>query len=148
MSVDIVRAMYPSMDPATATAIARVQFETAAVNFMVSNLLVCHPPPPPTHPLPPTHCSLLQLCRALRPRALWGFYGFPGNYYSPCVNISSPTPQCGYHHPSIGPTLRAQNDRVVAIVAASSALYVPGAFANRKYVTLHSATPASTSMRA
>jgi hypothetical protein len=47
MSVDIVRAMYPSMDPATATAIARVQFETSAVNFMVSTLLVVPPPPPP-----------------------------------------------------------------------------------------------------
>jgi hypothetical protein len=54
---------------------------------------------------------------------LWGFYGFPGNYYSPCVNASSPTPQCGYNHPVAGPLLRAQNDRVVSIVAASGALY-------------------------
>ncbi len=70
-----------------------------------------------------------QLCRSLRPLALWGFYGFPGNYYSPCINASSPTPQCGYHHPTAGPLLRAQNDRVVAIVAASTAIF-PSVYLN------------------
>ncbi len=39
------------------------------------------------------------------------------------MNSSSPTPQCGYHHPQAGPLLRAQNDRVVSIVASSSALF-------------------------
>ncbi len=65
----------------------------------------------------------MQLCRSMRPRALWGFYGFPGNYYTPCLNASSPAPQCGYRHPVAGPVLRAQNNRMSAIISASAALY-------------------------
>ena len=125
MSLDIVRRLYPSLDNATLLALARVQFETAAVNFFVSTLQVhrlCF------HlPLFLSLCCRLshrvQLCRSMRPRALWGFYGFPGNYYTPCVNASSPTPQCGYRHPVAGPVLRAQNNRMSAIISASAALY-------------------------
>jgi hypothetical protein len=40
MSLDIVRRLYPSLDNATLLALARVQFETAAVNFFVSTLQV------------------------------------------------------------------------------------------------------------
>jgi hypothetical protein len=120
MSLDIVRRLYPSFDDQTVFALARVQFETAAVNLFVSTLEVHCPPYFCSLVLAP-HCP--QLCRSLRPRAMWGFYGFPGNYYAPCANSSSPLPQCGYHHPVAGPLLRAQNDRVIAIAAASSALY-------------------------
>ena len=41
MSLSIVRSLYPSYDNATLLALARVQFETAAVNLFVSTLQVC-----------------------------------------------------------------------------------------------------------
>ena len=40
MSINMVRRLYPAYDDATVLALARVQFETAAVNFFVSTLQV------------------------------------------------------------------------------------------------------------
>ena len=102
LSYHLVAEANPSWNSSRIQAEAKAQFEAAAVEWMSSSLL---------------------LLRSLRPNARWGFYGLPASEYSPCVNPFGAGPQCGYRNPVAGPQLRAQNDAVSKIWAASSAIY-------------------------
>jgi hyaluronoglucosaminidase len=86
------------MPPAEAAA----QFEAAALNWFVSTL---------------------EVCKSLRPRARWGYYGFPTNPYVPCVAQNGPLPECGYRNPTAGPVYQADNDAIQQLWAASTALF-------------------------
>jgi hyaluronoglucosaminidase len=100
-SAALVQAAHPEWDHAQVWTQAEKDFQAAAVQFFVATL---------------------DLCRALRPNARWGFYGFPNNPYMPCDSLGA-HPQCGYRNPLLGPALRAQNDALAPIFAASSGLY-------------------------
>jgi hyaluronoglucosaminidase len=59
MSRDWVRARFPNLNAQQVEQRAAEEFEAAGMDFMVRTM---------------------QECKALRPRATWGFYGFPYNY--------------------------------------------------------------------
>lgn len=99
-SKQLVRAEHPSWPESKVEAQAKTEFETAATAFFTQTL---------------------NTVRGLRPRAKWGFYGFPTNPYTPCT--AGDQPLCGYNNPSAGPALRAQNDAIQAIFNASSGLF-------------------------
>eukprot|EP00035_Acanthoeca_spectabilis_P001287 m.79000 g.79000 ORF g.79000 m.79000 type:complete len:436 (-) comp10769_c0_seq1:129-1436(-) len=60
-SIALVKAAHPDWTPAQLEAQAKQEFETAGMNFFVETL---------------------KLCTALRPKALWGFYGMPGGDFA------------------------------------------------------------------
>ena len=103
LSIALVGAAHPTWNSSQILAAAQEEFEAAAVAFFVQTL---------------------QLCRALRPHAAWGFYGLPASAPGPCVaNGPDPSPQCGYRNPAAGPALRAENDAIAAVWAASSGIF-------------------------
>lgn len=59
MSREWVRTRFPTLNSAQVEARAHEEFEQAAMNFMVGTI---------------------RECKALRPRATWGYYGFPYFY--------------------------------------------------------------------
>lgn len=89
LSIALVLQAEPSLPLADAKAKAKEAFESAALEFFVETI---------------------KLCRALRPNARWGYYGFPQAF---TFN--------GYDSPN-GPTLRALNDRLQPLWDASDVL--------------------------
>ena len=55
-SLELVLSRHPGMPPSQAVLQAKAEWEAAALAFMVQTL---------------------QECKAMRPRARWGYYGFP-----------------------------------------------------------------------
>jgi hypothetical protein len=106
-SMALVRKQQPAIagNDTAVEEIAKEQFEAAALRFFVATL---------------------RRIRAMRPRALAGYYGFPFTTMGGCQDIKWFQPQfpkeCGYANPSSA-TWRAANDRMAPIWAASSALY-------------------------
>jgi hypothetical protein len=98
-SEKLARAQHPHLNATAITAIAKRDFEAAAISFFVTTL---------------------EFFRAARPHARAGFYGFPGNMVGACVGVPA---RCGYDNPTIGPPRRALNDGLAAIWNASGALY-------------------------
>ena len=84
LSLQLVVDKHPSLSHAQAQAQAKQNFEHAAVDFFVQTL---------------------RVCREVRPRARWGFYGFPNSEFYPCDNQG-----CGYSSLRAGRTLRGRND--------------------------------------
>lgn len=68
-SIELERRKHPSWSEAQLTAAAKTSFESAATEWLVLSLRTCH---------------------ALRPRALWGYYGFPSEGVYDVGNSSSP----------------------------------------------------------
>jgi hypothetical protein len=105
-SLQLVREAHPGIanDTAKVAAMAKKEFEAAAVRFFVATL---------------------DLLRERRPKALLGFYGFPQGDFGTCLkNILGPRPsECGYDNPLIGPLLRDWNDGLAAVWNASTALF-------------------------
>ncbi|KAA0149673.1 hypothetical protein FNF31_07168 [Cafeteria roenbergensis] len=99
-SKQLVRAEHPAWPESKVEAQARAEFEAAAIEMFAKTLTTV---------------------RALRPRAKWGFYGFPANPYMPCT--AGDQPQCGYNNPAAGAQLRAQNDAIQAVFNASTGLF-------------------------
>lgn len=100
-SIAYVKEQFPNMTNVTEiAAIAKQQFETAALAFFVESL---------------------KAARAIRPKALWGYYGFPYGVWGECA--TSNWTECGYDNPVVGPAWRAANDRLAAVWANSGALY-------------------------
>jgi lysophospholipase L1-like esterase len=89
LSIALVLQAHPKLSLTQAKAEAKKAFESAALEFFVETI---------------------KLCRELRPKAQWGFYGFPQAF---TFN--------GYDS-SHGPTLRALNDRLQPIWDASDVL--------------------------
>jgi hyaluronoglucosaminidase len=88
LSIALVKQKHPSLPAAAALAKAKDEFEQAATEFFVATI---------------------RLCKKIRPRARWGFYGFPNPSFYPCTGDS-----CGYDSRD-GPTLRARNDQLKPI---------------------------------
>lgn len=75
-SIAIVKADHPTWNETAVVEEAKRQFETAALQWFVESL---------------------QTCVALRPKAMWGYYGIPLGYDMPCAAPGSQTdPKCGY----------------------------------------------------
>jgi hypothetical protein len=98
-SEKLARAQHPQLNATAITAIAKRDFEAAAISFFVTTL---------------------EFFRAARPHARAGFYGFPGGMFGACLHE---THDCGYNNPKIAPARRALNDGLAAIWNASGALY-------------------------
>lgn len=124
LSMAVVAATHPTWNESQISSQAKLEFEAAALAYFVDSL---------------------ELCTSLRPHAAWGFYGFPDNPYGPCVSAGV-NPQCGYRNPLVGPLLRAINDQLSPIYAASTgvfpSIYMPAgtnssfwAFMNADYVS-------------
>ncbi|XP_058415288.1 hyaluronidase-1 isoform X3 [Diceros bicornis minor] len=90
----LVQRQHPDWSAPLVEAAARDQFQGAAQAWMVRTL---------------------QLGQALRPRGLWGFYGFPD-----CYNYDFLSPNYTGQCP---PGIRAQNDQLGWLWAQSHALY-------------------------
>ena len=74
--IAIVKADHPTWNETAVVEEAKRQFETAALQWFVESL---------------------QTCVALRPKAMWGYYGIPLGYDMPCAAPGSQTdPKCGY----------------------------------------------------
>lgn len=102
-SIAIVKAQHPTWNSTAVQAEAKKQFETAALQWMVTTL---------------------NTVTALRPKARWGYYGIPQGYAEPCAAPSSQTaPLCGYRCPILGDVWRAQNDRMQPLFDASTAMF-------------------------
>ncbi|KAM4722819.1 hyaluronidase-1-like [Rhinophrynus dorsalis] len=95
-SLELVRQRHPYWSLRKVKRVAKWQFEEAAQNFILSTL---------------------ELSRKLRPKGLWGFYGFPEcyNYYYR-TSTGNYTGECPKHE-----ILR--NDRLTWMWEASQALY-------------------------
>ncbi|XP_055485717.1 hyaluronidase-1 [Psammomys obesus] len=93
-SLELVRAEHPDWPETLVEAVAQDQFQEAAQAWMAGTL---------------------QLGQVLRPRGLWGYYGFPDCYN---YNFLSPnyTGQCSL-------SIREQNDQLQWLWNQSSALY-------------------------
>lgn len=100
-SKQLVRAEHPEYNNSQVEAAARQEFETAAIAFFVETL---------------------ETVKSLRPKAKWGFYGFPANQYLPCLGTST-APLCGYDAPVIGDVFRAENDAIQAVFSASTGIF-------------------------
>eukprot|EP00040_Diaphanoeca_grandis_P013058 m.66052 g.66052 ORF g.66052 m.66052 type:complete len:440 (+) comp23635_c0_seq3:116-1435(+) len=61
-SMELVKQQHQDWNATQIEALAKQEFETAAINFFVATL---------------------NLCSKLRPKALWGFYGMPGGSFAP-----------------------------------------------------------------
>ena len=68
-SIELERRAHPGRSEAQLRAAAKLSFESAATDFLVQTL---------------------RLCRALRPRAKWGLYGYPQEAIYDVGNSSSP----------------------------------------------------------
>ena len=90
LSIALVRQAQPHLPLTQAIAVARTQFEAAALAFFVETI---------------------KLCRSVRPRARWSYYGFPQAF-----NFH------GYDDPVAGPKLRALNDKLQPLWDASDVL--------------------------
>jgi hypothetical protein len=102
-SEKLARAQHPHLNATAITAIAKRDFEAAAISFFVTTL---------------------EFFRAARPHARAGFYGFPGGMFGRCVTeTAAVVHECGYDNPALGPARRALNDGLAAIWNASGALY-------------------------
>ncbi|ELV10415.1 Hyaluronidase-1 [Tupaia chinensis] len=93
-SRELVQARHPHWQAPQVEAVAEVQFQSAAQAWMAGTL---------------------QLGQALRPRGLWGFYGFPDCYNHDFLS-SNYTGQCP-------PDVHAQNDQLGWLWNRSRALY-------------------------
>ena len=109
----LVAAAHPDWNATAVEAEAKRAFEGAATRWFVSTL---------------------QACRALRPRARWGFYGLPQAAFGGCVG-SGAAMRCGFDGPD-GAALRQQAEvRQLPIWRASDALfpsiYIPHSMAGK-----------------
>lgn len=93
-SRELVQGQHPDWPAPSVEAAAQDQFQTAAQDWMVGTL---------------------KLGQALRPRGLWGFYGFPD-----CYNYDFLSPNYTGKCP---PGIRAQNDQLGWLWGRSRALY-------------------------
>ncbi|XP_035886186.1 hyaluronidase-3 isoform X2 [Phyllostomus discolor] len=93
-SRELVQGQHPDWPAPWVEAAAQDQFQRAAQAWMAGTL---------------------KLGRALRPRGLWGFYGFPG-----CYNYDFLSPNYTGECP---PGVRAQNDQLEWLWGQSRALY-------------------------
>ena len=97
----LVARAHPSWSAAAVEAAAKRAFEAAATQWFVKTL---------------------DTCRALRPKARWGFYGLPKAAVGDCVGLGAAM-RCGYDGPQ-GAALRAQAEVAqLPIWKASDALY-------------------------
>ena len=90
LSITLVQKAQPGLSLAQATAVAQKQFESAALAFFVETI---------------------KLCRAVRPKARWGYYGFPQSFTFD-----------GYNDAVKGPKLRALNDKLQPLWDVSDSL--------------------------
>ena len=89
LSISLVLQAQPQLPLAQAKTKAKNAFETAALEFFVETI---------------------KLCRALRPRARWGYYGYPQPFVFDGYDTAN------------GPTLRALNDQLQPLWDASDVL--------------------------
>ena len=104
-SVAMVRAEHPTWTDAQVRAAAEAAFEAAAIDWFATSL---------------------ETGRRLRPRAKWGFYGLPQGKWGGCDFALFPAKRadgCGYANAALGPKLRADNDKLARVWAASSGLF-------------------------
>jgi hyaluronoglucosaminidase len=107
LSLALVRSAHPDWNESQVNSTAAAEFEAAGTAYFVQTL---------------------QLCVSLRPKAAWGFYGFPQNLDRPCVgNIDNP--QCGYRNPALGPAQRAANERLAQLWAVQTGFF-PSVYLN------------------
>jgi hypothetical protein len=113
-SLALVRAQQPAIagNATAVAAAAKAAFEAAGLEFFVATL---------------------RRVRQLRPRALAGYFSYPDRAWGGCAHVRrgggklKPAAECGYADPATGPALRAANDRLAPLWAASAALY-PSAY--------------------
>ncbi|KAE8611870.1 hypothetical protein XENTR_v10012627 [Xenopus tropicalis] len=97
-SQDLVKEFYPHLPPDKVIELAKAEFETAARKLMQSTL---------------------ELGRALRPKGLWGFYGFPS-----CYNYGYKKKNYGQNYTGECPIEEIhRNDNLTWLWEASQALY-------------------------
>jgi hyaluronoglucosaminidase len=101
-SIELVKQAHPDWNDSQILATAASDFQTAGTEFFVATL---------------------EALRQLRPKAKWGFYGFPDNPYMPCIGGTDDKPTCGYNAFGIGDVLRGLNDQVQAVFNASTGLF-------------------------
>lgn len=100
-SMKLVQQEHPDWNWLQVEQEARVQFEAAGLQFFVETL---------------------KTLRSLRPKARWGFYGFPQGLFGLCLP-SNGSWGCGYQNPIFGEGWKLQNDFLKPMWAASSAIY-------------------------
>ena len=108
-----MRAREPTWNESTVEAVARVEFETAATEWLV---------------------GVLELSKSLRPRAKWGYWMFPVNpFNSGAANVNYNNSnchqvppdgewRCTYDDPVLGGWLRSFTDRQLPIWKASTGI--------------------------
>eukprot|EP00038_Savillea_parva_P009491 m.183874 g.183874 ORF g.183874 m.183874 type:complete len:412 (-) comp15961_c0_seq1:238-1473(-) len=102
-SIALVKQQHPTWNNTAVEAAAKEAFEKAGLEWFVTTLTTCI---------------------ALRPKAKWGYYGIPQGYSDPCAAPFSKTePKCGYNFPGMGDVWRAQNDRMMPLYEASTAIF-------------------------
>jgi hyaluronoglucosaminidase len=99
-SIFLEKQKHPTWSKEQIEAEAKKSFEASASKFFVETL---------------------NTCRKMRPKARWGFYGLPMNFYEPCTGSGSDA-KCGYDSP-MGALYRNYSDRQIPIWEASTALY-------------------------
>lgn len=100
LSLNHTRARFPHItNESVIAALAQEEFENAAIEFFVTTMTVL---------------------KKLRPKAQWGFYGFPYAVNGECV---TGTRKCGYENPTLGPAWKARNDRLARIWNNVDAFY-------------------------
>ncbi len=100
-SIQLAQAQYPNYNSTQIYAIAKQQFESAAMQFFVETL---------------------KTGSSIRPKARWGFYGLPRNNWWPCTGVNE-SMRCGYQDPTEGDIYRQYSDQQIPIWKASGALY-------------------------
>ncbi|KAK3540290.1 hypothetical protein QTP70_029614, partial [Hemibagrus guttatus] len=103
LSKHLVREKHPDMSEKEVTSLAKTEFEKAARSFMEETL---------------------KLGIEIRPKGLWGFYGYPGCYNDQRTRESGYTGECK-------PRAVALNDKLAFLWQQSTALY-PSVYVHRK----------------
>eukprot|EP01084_Bolivina_argentea_P195378 335189_1 len=100
-SIQLAQQQYPNYNSSQIEAIAKNEFESAATKWFVETL---------------------KTCTSIRPKARWGYYGFPRNNWWPCTGTDADM-KCGYQDPTQGPIYRNYSDQQIPIWQVSGALY-------------------------
>jgi len=118
-SLRLIKVQHPDWTTSMIESAAKEAFESSAKEWFVQTLL---------------------LCRKIRPRAKWGFYGLPENWSSKCTAGNVTTAGCGYDGKNSS-EIRAQAENTqLDIWKASSALfpsiYLPDNFRGNPHATV------------
>ena len=103
-SLALARQRHPGWPADKQLADAKMRFESAAMTFFVETL---------------------RVCSRLRPRAKWGYYGWPDHFYLPCNRTgASDRWRCGYDSTTTdADKFRSWNNQLAAVWAASGAIF-------------------------